>query len=301
MALLDQFLQQRGSLVAQAGQEAEQARFAETSNLRSVGIGALEALNFADEASQNQFLTQRAQEIQGRGGDATDTLEALEIPFGQRQDILQGAVQIAQQAGVLQAPASRQLTAQEKAAEAGAIEAARLRAREESAQGQREVRLEQQELAREEKVRQREESERVKKEEAVKVEAQGAVDLIADLSGGVNALGQEVAAPDLDLIFGREEQFKPQRARSQAGLDLQAKRKRIISLLELGAAGKLKGQGQITEAERRILSDSVGLISDPLISPELAQQEFERMRPIFEKIAGIKAPLTIGRFQIETE
>ena len=121
MALLDQFLQQRGQLVNQAGQESqiagqesEQARFRETSNLRSIGIGALEALNFADEASQNNFLTARAQEIQGRGGDATDTLEALEIPFEQRQNVLQGAVQIAQQAGALNELASQKPVSSQK-------------------------------------------------------------------------------------------------------------------------------------------------------------------------------------------
>jgi hypothetical protein len=284
MALLDQFIQSKGQLTQQAGQEAEQARFLETSNLRSTGIGALEALNRSGD-DRTQFLMSRVAEIESRGGDPRDTQELLSLdPEGQER-ALQGVVQIAQQAGALQAPKVTKPveTAEEAARRAGLKETELLKVRAATPEAKAE-------RAREEKQRTRDETERVKKEEAIQIEARGAVDLITDLSGS-----------DLDLIFGREEQFKPQRARSQAGLDLQAKRKRIVSLLELGAAGKLKGQGQITEAERRILSDSVGLISNELVSPELAEQEFERIRPIFEKIAGTAQPATIGRFQIKVK
>lgn len=280
--ILQQFVQARGGLIGQRGQEAEQARFLETSNIRSIGVRALQALGLPDQASQDAFLTNSIQEIEGRGGDPRDTIEALNTPFEQRQQVLQNAVQIAQQAGVLQAPAVAEatVTPEDEARRRGLIEAEllRVRAATPEARAQR---------AREETERGRVETERVKQQQAIQTEAQGAVDLITDIQ-----------ASDLDLIFGREEQFKPQRARSQAGLDLIAKRKRIISLLELGAAGKLKGQGQITEAERRILSDSVALISDQLVSPELAAQEFARIRPIFEKLTGAS---TVGRFQIKVK
>lgn len=108
-SILDQFVQSRGGLIGQRGQEisqqgqqAEQDRFLETSNIRSIGIGALEALGRTDQVSQDAFLTQRIQEITARGGDPRDTIEALNTPFEQRQPILQNAVQIAQQAGALE-------------------------------------------------------------------------------------------------------------------------------------------------------------------------------------------------------
>lgn len=116
MALLDQVLKSRGQLISHAGQEDKQARFLETSNLRSVGIGALEALNIADPLQRNEFLQRRAQEIEARGGDPRDTLEALQMPFEQQQQALQGAVQIAQQAGALQTPAAEQQRKSQKGA-----------------------------------------------------------------------------------------------------------------------------------------------------------------------------------------
>jgi len=107
--ILQQFVQARGGLVGQRGQLAEQERFLEGSNLRSIGIGALEALGIQDEAGQNQFLVNRANEIAARGGDPTDTFQALDTPFAERQQVLQNAVQVAQQAGVLEgAPGATQ-------------------------------------------------------------------------------------------------------------------------------------------------------------------------------------------------
>ena len=99
--ILEQFVKARGGLVGQRGQLGEQERFLETSNLRSIGIGALEALGRTDQVSQDAFLTQRIQEITSRGGDPRDTQEALNTPFEQRQAVLQNAVQIAQKAGAL--------------------------------------------------------------------------------------------------------------------------------------------------------------------------------------------------------
>lgn len=308
--ILQQFIQARGGLIGQRGQEigqqgqqAEQDRFLETSNLRSIGIGALEALGQTDPASQDALLTRRIQEITSRGGDPRDTIEALNTPFEQRQGLLQNAVQIAQQAGVLQTPeiAKPVVSAEDAAQAAGLKEKAILSARFNSPEAKAQRERDERDRRKEEKDLKRTESERVKKEEAIRVEALGAVELITDLIGGTNAKGETVKGADLDLIFGREEQFKTRLTRSQAGLDLISKRKRIISLLELGAAGKLKGQGQITEAERRILKDSVALISDELISPELAAKEFERIRPIFEKLTGGVQPTTIGRFKIKVK
>jgi hypothetical protein len=115
MALLDQFIQSKGQLTQQAGQEAEQARFLETSNLRSTGIGALEALNRSGD-DRTQFLMSRVAEIESRGGDPRDTQELLSLdPEGQER-ALQGVVQIAQQAGALGTLASEQPRKSQKGA-----------------------------------------------------------------------------------------------------------------------------------------------------------------------------------------
>ncbi|MCK5616519.1 hypothetical protein KAR91_82415 [Candidatus Pacearchaeota archaeon] len=107
-SVLDRFVnqrsglvQQQGSLVNQASQQAEQDRFLETSNLRSMGIGAMEAKAITDPAAQDQFLARRIEEIEARGGDSRDTREALETPFKQRQAMFDSAINIAQQVGAL--------------------------------------------------------------------------------------------------------------------------------------------------------------------------------------------------------
>lgn len=106
MALIDQFLRNQAVLAStettDQNRDIALEKFNERKNLRSVGIGALEALAFKDEASQNLFLDKRIKEIQARDGDAVDTIEARNMPFKQRQDVLKGAVDIAQRAGVLE-------------------------------------------------------------------------------------------------------------------------------------------------------------------------------------------------------
>jgi len=101
-------LDRRGQLLEQQQGRANLARFSETSNLRSVGLGALEALNFTNPEQQDAFLQARISEIQTRGGDARDTIEALEMPFEERQLTLQGAVQLAERAGALQGGGGKQ-------------------------------------------------------------------------------------------------------------------------------------------------------------------------------------------------
>ena len=78
-----------------------QQRFMSDDNLRSVGMGAIEALNITDELQQDAFLQNRIEQIEARGGDASDSIEALELPFAQRQQALQSTIEIAERAGAL--------------------------------------------------------------------------------------------------------------------------------------------------------------------------------------------------------
>jgi len=52
---------------------------------------------------------------------------------------------------------------------------------------------------------------------------------------------------------------------------------RLRSLISLENAQKLKGQGAITENERKLLADASTILSNPWISPEQAQNELARL------------------------
>ena len=52
---------------------------------------------------------------------------------------------------------------------------------------------------------------------------------------------------------------------------------RLRALVSLENADKLKGQGQITEPERKMLADAATILSNKWISPEQAMQELERL------------------------
>jgi uncharacterized protein (DUF1786 family) len=67
---------------------------------------------------------------------------------------------------------------------------------------------------------------------------------------------------------------------------MQAKRNMVASTMKLAAAGKLKGQGTITDAEREMLSDAATVLSNESISPELAKTELERVKVVFENIVS---------------
>jgi len=84
-----------------------------------------------------------------------------------------------------------------------------------------------------------------------------------------------LSALDLDKIYGLEEQFYPNYLYDQESKDMIADRNNIVANLELAAAGKLKGQGQVSEGERAILKQAATLLSDVSISPEKARKELE--------------------------
>lgn len=119
---------------------------------------------------------------------------------------------------------------------------------------------------------------RAEKEAVIKEQAQ-----VSEASDNL-ALVDELLGSNLDIIYGRLESFVPAQLRSQEGQNLIAKRDRLASQLELAAAGKLKGQGQITENERKVLRESVSALKNTDISPEQALSELERVRPQFEAI-----------------
>jgi len=68
---------------------------------------------------------------------------------------------------------------------------------------------------------------------------------------------------------------------SQSSINAEALRDQITGLLTLENRQKLKGQGTITDVEVGQLERSASLLGNPLIGPELAKTELNRVRSIF--------------------
>jgi hypothetical protein len=86
--------------------QAEHQRFLEDSNLKSMVDGALQfsVINPNDNQAQIQFLQNRVEEINDRGGDPRDTLELIQQTPQQRQQTIQSVLSIGQQKGLLKSP-----------------------------------------------------------------------------------------------------------------------------------------------------------------------------------------------------
>jgi len=105
-------------------------------------------------------------------------------------------------------------------------------------------------------------------------------------AGDLFGLGVELLDSDLDSIYGRGESLYPDLFRGQQGIDLIAKRNRFVAALELAAAGKMKGQGTLSDSERKILKEGATTLSNPDISAEAAQAEIQRILPTYAKAAN---------------
>lgn len=107
---------------------------------------------------------------------------------------------------------------------------------------------------------------------------------LSDATAAYDALSNS----DLDLIYGKNESWYPDFFRSQKGIDLIAQRDKLIGMLQLGARGELKGQGNITEGEQGILSRASTALGNPDISPELAREELDAAMNVLRRNAGQK-------------
>lgn len=107
------------------------------------------------------------------------------------------------------------------------------------------------------------------------------------------ALAEGLLAGNLESIYGVEEQFVWDKMRSQDSVDMMANRDRLVALFELAAAGKMKGQGQVSEGERKILKDSATVLSNRKISPAAAKAEIERgLVSLRASVKGLSPPTT---------
>lgn len=82
--------------------------------------------------------------------------------------------------------------------------------------------------------------------------------------------------------FGRFNNAPPEGLRTQANIDARAKVDQVVGLLSLESRQKLKGQGTITDSEAKTLEKSATVLTNPLISDNVARKELRRVKRIFE-------------------
>lgn len=130
-------------------------------------------------------------------------------------------------------------------------------------------------------------------------------------------LADTLLSSDLEAIYGWGESFYPDKFRSQEGIDLASQRNQLVAILELGQAGKLKGQGNVTESERKILKEAATNLSNPDISVDLAKKNIENAKASISRTMTPEAlnqmqqsqqsmpitqqPQSIGRFKVTVE
>jgi hypothetical protein len=88
-----------------------------------------------------------------------------------------------------------------------------------------------------------------------------------------------------DNAFGKIFSATPEYLRSKDAINADSQLEQIISLLSLESRQKLKGQGAISEGESATLAKSATILTNRLISPELARKELRRVRDTFEDVA----------------
>lgn len=148
------------------------------------------------------------------------------------------------------------------------------------------------------------ESALVKNEVAKMISQQGQATKLADVDNVLSILLPDDSADVLGRIYGKGEAFYPDALRSQQGLDALAARDQLVSMLQLGARGELKGQGPITEGEQDILSRAATMLGNPSISPDLAKKQVKRAVEVLRTSAGKAQPAqpttgNVGRFKVE--
>lgn len=121
-----------------------------------------------------------------------------------------------------------------------------------------------------------------------KLEAEKAISQSGQLGRVEDAIAiyNRLSSADLDLIYGKGEAWYPELFRSQKGIDLMADKEQLVNMLKLGAAGELKGQGSITEPERKMLADAVTVLGNPNISPQKAREALDSAMKIIARNAG---------------
>lgn len=125
-------------------------------------------------------------------------------------------------------------------------------------------------------------TEQVKTEIADKVSQQGNLGKLED----ADRIYKILSEGDLGKIYGRGESLYPELLRSQEGIDMMANKQQLVSMLSLAARGELKGQGQISDSEQKILREAVSILENQNISPDLAKSAIDSAMNVLYRNAG---------------
>lgn len=119
-----------------------------------------------------------------------------------------------------------------------------------------------------------------KQSEEVKFEAMDAYSTINDLM---------MPESGIDDIFGTIAGRTPNI--TQKSVDVAARKDNLVSLLQLAARGKLKGQGSVSDTESKMLANAATILANPTISPDLARKELARAKAYFERSMRSNNPM----------
>lgn len=114
------------------------------------------------------------------------------------------------------------------------------------------------------------------------IKQQGQMTKLADADRLYNSL----SGADLDLIYGRGEEWYPAFFRSQKGIDLMAQRDQLVGMLNLAARGQLAGQGTVSDTEAKSILQAATTLASPNISPQEARVALDAAMNSIYKSAG---------------
>jgi NADH dehydrogenase/NADH:ubiquinone oxidoreductase subunit G len=118
-------------------------------------------------------------------------------------------------------------------------------------------------------------AELAKKQQEIQQQQQAAKEQGYNTQAAAKRLEELVQHPGFENIYGSFEGVMP--TVKQESVNAEAIRQNVTDILTLAARGQLKGQGQITEGETRMLRDAQSILSNPRIDEKTAMQEAGRV------------------------
>ena len=101
----------------------------------------------------------------------------------------------------------------------------------------------------------------------------------ADLQEAISLTDSLLTNESFDAAFGAVQGRFPDIR--QGTIDVRAQVDKLVSMLSLENREKMKGTGQISDYESKLLGKSATILQDPLISDEAAREEVKRIQSIF--------------------
>lgn len=106
---------------------------------------------------------------------------------------------------------------------------------------------------------------------------------IAEAAGAIGRINGLLLGDRFSSGFGKLVSNTPDTLKSQEAIDVIAELDQIRGLVSLESRQKLKGQGTISDSESKTLEKSATVLSNPLISDNLARKELKKIKKVFER------------------